>query len=112
MMVNNSVNVAGQGLVFSLFAFSLFIEIQDLNFNAFHIIAISLECCSLLLCRILGRAAFTGNHQWILLNNFIKDVYPREVWSFDDLLQVVREEFYSCEECLNIYLMSRFIIKV
>lgn len=41
MMVNNSVNVAGQG--------------------------------------ILGRAAFTGNHQWILLNNFIKDVYPPEV---------------------------------
>ncbi|KAL5056311.1 hypothetical protein RYX36_036993 [Vicia faba] len=41
MMVNNSVNVAGQG--------------------------------------ILGRAAFTGNHQWIVLNNFIKDAYPPEV---------------------------------
>jgi len=31
-MMNNSVNVAGQGLVFSLFAFSSFIEIKDLNF--------------------------------------------------------------------------------
>ncbi|XP_045829455.1 transcription factor LHW-like isoform X2 [Trifolium pratense] len=41
MMVNSSVNVAGQG--------------------------------------ILGRAAFTGNHQWIVLNNFIKDAYPPEV---------------------------------
>ncbi|XP_027342406.1 transcription factor LHW-like isoform X2 [Abrus precatorius] len=30
---------------------------------------------------IIGRAAFTGNHQWILLNNFTKDVYPQEVYA-------------------------------
>ncbi|KAJ1440761.1 hypothetical protein SESBI_01835 [Sesbania bispinosa] len=41
MMVNNSVNITGEG--------------------------------------ILGRAAFTGNHQWVLLNNFARDAYPPEV---------------------------------
>ncbi|KAK4286308.1 hypothetical protein QN277_002879 [Acacia crassicarpa] len=43
MMVNNSVNVMGEG--------------------------------------IIGRAAFTGNHQWIHLNNFRRDVYPGEVYN-------------------------------
>ncbi|MED6176981.1 hypothetical protein PIB30_093389 [Stylosanthes scabra] len=43
MTVNNSVNVAGEG--------------------------------------IIGRAAFTGNHQWILLNNFSRDAYPPEVYA-------------------------------
>ncbi|XP_057455909.1 transcription factor LHW isoform X2 [Lotus japonicus] len=41
MMVNNSVNITGEG--------------------------------------ILGRAAFTGNHQWILFNNFTSDAYPPDV---------------------------------
>ncbi|XP_054812015.1 transcription factor LHW isoform X2 [Prosopis cineraria] len=41
MMVNNSVNIAGEG--------------------------------------IIGRAAFTGNHQWILLSNFIRAACPPEV---------------------------------
>jgi len=31
---------------------------------------------------IVGRAAFTGSHQWILLNNFTKDAYPPQVWSW------------------------------
>ncbi|KAK7312684.1 hypothetical protein VNO77_36743 [Canavalia gladiata] len=43
MMVNNSVNIAGEG--------------------------------------IIGRAGFTGNHQWILLNNFTRDAYPPEVYT-------------------------------
>ncbi|KAK7272256.1 hypothetical protein RJT34_28737 [Clitoria ternatea] len=30
---------------------------------------------------IIGRAAFTGSHQWILLNNFTKDAYPPEVYA-------------------------------
>ncbi|TKY48687.1 Transcription factor LHW [Spatholobus suberectus] len=30
---------------------------------------------------IIGRAAFTGSHQWILLNNFTKDTYPPEVYA-------------------------------
>ncbi|KAH1225142.1 hypothetical protein AAZX31_11G154600 [Glycine max] len=42
MMVNNSVSIAGEGIV--------------------------------------GRAAFTGNYQWILLNNFTRDAYPPEVY--------------------------------
>ncbi|XP_020214261.1 transcription factor LHW [Cajanus cajan] len=29
---------------------------------------------------IVGRAAFTGNYQWILLNNFTRDAYPPEVY--------------------------------
>ncbi|XWS71406.1 hypothetical protein CRYUN_Cryun03dG0135700 [Craigia yunnanensis] len=41
MMINNRVNIVGQGLV--------------------------------------GRAAFTGNHQWILANNYITDANPPEV---------------------------------
>ncbi|KAE8705784.1 Transcription factor LHW [Hibiscus syriacus] len=28
---------------------------------------------------LVGRAAFTGNHQWILANNYIKDAHPPEV---------------------------------
>ncbi|KAE9593107.1 putative transcription factor bHLH family [Lupinus albus] len=43
MMVNNSVNIIGDG--------------------------------------IIGRAAFTGNHLWILLNNFTKDACPQEVYT-------------------------------
>ncbi|KAF7823183.1 transcription factor LHW-like [Senna tora] len=43
MMVNNSVNVVGEG--------------------------------------IIGRAAFTGNHQWIILNNFTRNRYPPEVYN-------------------------------
>ncbi|XP_057728376.1 transcription factor LHW-like [Arachis stenosperma] len=43
MTVNNSVNIAGEG--------------------------------------IIGRAAFTGNHQWILFNNFSRDAYPPEVYA-------------------------------
>ncbi|XP_028808308.1 transcription factor LHW [Neltuma alba] len=43
MMVNNSVNIAGEG--------------------------------------IIGRAAFTGNHQWIVLNNFPRAAYPPEVYN-------------------------------
>ncbi|KAK4255295.1 hypothetical protein QN277_008310 [Acacia crassicarpa] len=43
MVVNNSVNIAGEG--------------------------------------IIGRAAFTGNHQWILLNNFTRAAYPPEVYN-------------------------------
>ncbi|QHO21136.1 Transcription factor LHW [Arachis hypogaea] len=30
---------------------------------------------------IIGRAAFTGNHQWILFNNFSRDAYPPEVYA-------------------------------
>ncbi|KAK7371196.1 hypothetical protein VNO78_36764 [Psophocarpus tetragonolobus] len=30
---------------------------------------------------IIGRAAFTGSHQWILLNNFTKDAYPPQVYA-------------------------------
>ncbi|XWS73833.1 hypothetical protein CRYUN_Cryun02cG0163400 [Craigia yunnanensis] len=41
MMINNHINIVGQGLV--------------------------------------GRAAFTGNHQWILANNYITDAHPLEV---------------------------------
>ncbi|XVE59654.1 hypothetical protein DITRI_Ditri05aG0063400 [Diplodiscus trichospermus] len=40
MMMNNRINIVGQGLV--------------------------------------GRAAFTGNHQWILVNNYITDAHPSE----------------------------------
>ncbi|MED6108470.1 hypothetical protein PIB30_024198 [Stylosanthes scabra] len=43
MMVNNSVNIAGEG--------------------------------------IIGRAAFTGNYQWILLNNLTRNAYPPEVYT-------------------------------
>ncbi|KAE9616777.1 putative transcription factor bHLH family [Lupinus albus] len=43
MMVNNSVNVIGEG--------------------------------------IIGRAAFTRNHLWILLNNFTRDACPQEVYT-------------------------------
>ncbi|XP_027926496.1 transcription factor LHW-like isoform X2 [Vigna unguiculata] len=42
MTVNNSVIIAGEGMV--------------------------------------GRAAFTGSHQWILLNSFTKDVYPQQLY--------------------------------
>ncbi|OAY52128.1 transcription factor LHW [Manihot esculenta] len=41
MMINNQINIVGQGMV--------------------------------------GRAAFTGNHEWILANNYIGDAYPPEV---------------------------------
>ncbi|KAL2331885.1 hypothetical protein Fmac_019466 [Flemingia macrophylla] len=30
---------------------------------------------------IIGRVAFTGSHQWILLNNLTKDAYPPEVYA-------------------------------
>ncbi|KAK7261166.1 hypothetical protein RIF29_27471 [Crotalaria pallida] len=30
---------------------------------------------------VIGRAAFTGNHQWILLDNFTRDAYPPEVFA-------------------------------
>ncbi|KAL5151994.1 Transcription factor LHW [Glycine soja] len=30
---------------------------------------------------IIGRAAFTGSHQWILLNNFTEDAYPPQVYA-------------------------------
>ncbi|XP_014493936.1 transcription factor LHW [Vigna radiata var. radiata] len=43
MMLNNSVSIAGEGMV--------------------------------------GRATFTGNYQWILMNNFSRDAYPPEVYS-------------------------------
>ncbi|KOM47424.1 hypothetical protein LR48_Vigan07g112800 [Vigna angularis] len=43
MMLNNSVSIAGEGMV--------------------------------------GRATFTGNYQWILMNNFSGDAYPPEVYS-------------------------------
>ncbi|KAK7257583.1 hypothetical protein RIF29_31652 [Crotalaria pallida] len=43
MMVNNSVNIIGEG--------------------------------------IIGRAAFTGNHLWILLNNFTRDACPQELYA-------------------------------
>ncbi|XP_019448873.1 PREDICTED: transcription factor LHW-like isoform X2 [Lupinus angustifolius] len=43
MMVNNSVNIIGEG--------------------------------------IIGRAAFTRNHLWILLNNFTRDAFPQEVYT-------------------------------
>ncbi|ESW04489.1 hypothetical protein PHAVU_011G098900 [Phaseolus vulgaris] len=42
MIVNNSVSIAGEGIV--------------------------------------GRATFTGNYQWILMNNFSRDAYPPEVY--------------------------------
>ncbi|KAL2330413.1 hypothetical protein Fmac_017994 [Flemingia macrophylla] len=32
-----------------------------------------------LLISIIGRFAFTGSHQWILLNNLTKDAYPLEI---------------------------------
>ncbi|KAI4334179.1 hypothetical protein L6164_018899 [Bauhinia variegata] len=43
MMMNNSVNIAGEG--------------------------------------IIGRAAFTGNYEWIILNNFTRDAFPPEVYN-------------------------------
>ena len=47
---------------------------------------VSFSCCLhasfLVLLRIIGRAAFTDNHQWILLNNFSRDAYPPEVLSW------------------------------
>jgi hypothetical protein len=85
MMVNNSVNVAGQGSVLSFIClYHRLFRFRILILNAFCVIAISLVCFSFLFCRILGRATFTGNHQWIVLNNFVKDAYPPEVRSFDD----------------------------
>lgn len=80
MMVNNSVSIAGEGLVLLIFTYSLFIIILILS--AFLVIPIWLKCCFLMLTRIVGRAAFTGNYQWILLNNFTRDAYPPEVWSW------------------------------
>lgn len=35
---------------------------------------------SLGLFRIVGRAAFTGNHQWILSSNYSKYAHPPEVY--------------------------------
>ncbi|XP_027911923.1 transcription factor LHW-like [Vigna unguiculata] len=43
MMLNNSVSIAGEGMV--------------------------------------GRATFTGNYQWILMNNFSRDAYPPQVYT-------------------------------
>lgn len=61
-----------------------------------------LKCFFLLLLSIIGRAAFTGSHQWILLNKFTKDAYPPEVWS---LLSASSGDIRMlfCEECMNCF---------
>lgn len=50
-----------------------------------------------LFSRILGRAAFTGNHQWFLANNHIRDAHPPEVCGKKNLLILVSimESLYS-----------------
>lgn len=77
MMLNNSVSIAGEGLVLPIIAFSLLIIINISS--VFLLIPILLKCHLLLLTRMVGRATFTGNYQWILMNNFSRDAYPPEV---------------------------------
>jgi hypothetical protein len=73
MMVNNQVNIVGEGYVF-------------LPFHVPYILVSHYDCllCTIesLICyfsRIVGRVAFTGNHEWILANNYSKDAHPPEV---------------------------------
>lgn len=42
--------------------------------------------------RIVGRAAFTGNHQWILSNNYAMAVHPPEVHSRIFIPELTRTE--------------------
>lgn len=43
--------------------------------------------------RIVGRAAFTGNHQWILSNNYSGDAHPPEVYNKISSSGLTKTEF-------------------
>ena len=63
----------------------------------------------LLFLRLVGRAAFTGNHEWILASNYIGDAHPPEVYSYSS--SAYSREFYiskggiisviNCKQCTS-----------
>lgn len=74
MMIQNQINIVGEGYASvssSAFAFT---------FACFpHFCHFSLYNVGYYIFRIIGRAAFTGNHLWILSSSYNGDAYPPEV---------------------------------
>lgn len=76
MMLDNHVHVLGEGYAtFSHSYFQSHIFKGDFVVNQIYE-AIFFPFSS----RMVGRAAFTGNHQWILANSHIRDAHPPEVF--------------------------------
>jgi hypothetical protein len=86
MMMNNQVNVVGEGYDFSYsiccHSLCAFLETKP---NRHHFF------CNYF--RIVGRAAFTGNHQWILSNNYSGDAHPPEVYNKISSSGLTKSEF-------------------
>lgn len=49
--------------------------------------------CVILSLRLVGRAAFTGSHQWILSENYRRDAHPPEVYHNASLVSTVQVAF-------------------
>lgn len=81
MLTNNQVNIVGEGYGFCIFQLCCSSCIQTFFFSS-SLLGSYYQVHKpyfLVLFRIVGRAAFTGNHQWILSNNYSRDVHPPEV---------------------------------
>lgn len=72
MIINNQFNIVGEGYEF----------LPSPNYSALfgcHFLASLIGVFFFTVFRMVGRAAFTGNHQWILSNSYTKCVHPPEV---------------------------------
>lgn len=74
MMIKNQINIVGEG--YALVSVSAF----PFTCACFpHFCQLSVYNVGYYIFRIIGRAAFTGNHQWILSSSYNGDAYPPEV---------------------------------
>lgn len=75
-MMNNRIVIVGQGFT------SLHFPICRLIYYikaSFLVLCNSVRHFLLFFFRLVGRAAFTGKHQWILANSYMTDSQPAEV---------------------------------
>ena len=52
--------------------------------------------------RLVGRAAFTGSHQWILSENYRRDAHPLEVYHNASLVSTVQVAFKLALQCAKL----------
>ncbi|KOM37715.1 hypothetical protein LR48_Vigan03g109700 [Vigna angularis] len=57
------------------------VMVMEVARRATTIFVVALPVCEgdKIAIRMVGRATFTGNYQWILMNNFSGDAYPPEI---------------------------------
>lgn len=95
MMINNQVYVVGEGYDFLAFIlFYLLLQVLFLKLSVWGTVFI-------IFFRIVGRAAFTGHHQWILSKNYNRDAHLSEVRNRNSASGLTRRErgFLSRAHC-------------